>query len=98
MITGNSPGIYIKENNLAESPRTQIYHRGAIVGQFASGPINQRFLTDSKGLSVFGDIDLISSSSYCNCPIPEIFEDKLEVKDQNVYDILLQALKYDKQL
>lgn len=57
MITGNSPGIYIKENNLAESPKTQIYHRGAIVGQFASGPINQRFLTDSKGLSVFGDID-----------------------------------------
>ncbi len=47
---------------------------------------------------IFGDIEFIESSSYCNCPMPEELKTKMEHKETNVYYLLRTALEGGQQM
>lgn len=43
-------------------------------------------------VSMFGDDNYIEDPIYCNCPMPEILKDKMEIADTNVYTLFNEAL------
>lgn len=49
-------------------------------------------------VTMFGDIDFLEASVYCNCPMPEALKRKLEIQDTSVYDLFKEALMGDKQM
>lgn len=49
-------------------------------------------------VSMFGDDNYIEDPIYCNCPMPEILKDKMEIADTNVYTLFNEALAGGNQL
>lgn len=49
-------------------------------------------------VAMFGDDNYIEDPIYCNCPMPEILKDKMEIADTNVYTIFNEALAGGNQL
>lgn len=49
-------------------------------------------------ITMFGDIVFLEDSLYCNCSMPEALKNKMEIKNQNVYELFRETLKGDKQL
>ncbi|MGN0438649.1 MAG: 5'-nucleotidase C-terminal domain-containing protein [Lachnospiraceae bacterium] len=49
-------------------------------------------------ISLFGDIYYIEDPIYCNCPMPDGLKNKMEVRDDNVYDLFRTALENGQQM
>lgn len=49
-------------------------------------------------VAMFGDDNYIEEAAYCNCPMPEVLKNKMEMMDINVYTLFNSALEGGKQL
>lgn len=49
-------------------------------------------------VAMFGDNSYIEEAAYCNCTMPDVLRDKMEIMDINVYDLFNSALEGGNQL
>lgn len=62
--------------------------------------INGAAIDDNKVYTVMsmGDDEYIEAPFYCNCPMPELLNEKMTVMDENIYSLFVSALEGGKQL
>lgn len=49
-------------------------------------------------VTMFGDNSYIEEPVYCNCPMPEVLNDKMKIMDMNVYTLFTAALEGGNQM
>ena len=62
--------------------------------------INGTAIEDNKVYTVMsmGDDNYIEATFYCNCPMPELLNEKMTVMDENIYSLFVASLEGGKQL
>ena len=62
--------------------------------------INGAAIDDNKVYTVMsmGDDEYIEATFYCNCPMPELLNEKMTVMEDNIYSLFVSALEGGKQL
>lgn len=62
--------------------------------------INGAAIDDNKVYTVMsmGDDEYIEATFYCNCPMPELLNEKMTVMEDNIYSLFVSSLEGGKQL